>query len=86
MEKLSVPKSIQMENLLSDTVVTRQIARSFDSIDKVLFQIGLDVATPENAPSLGHDILAIKRIRDMLLLFSSRGQVLLKEDDKQQNK
>ena len=82
MSQLSVPRSPQMEFLLNNPVLLKQMARSVPAIDAILFQINLDVATPENAASLGHDILALKRVRDILEMFSLGGQVLLQKEEK----
>jgi hypothetical protein len=84
MNQLSVPESPQMQFLLKDKSLLRQIARAMPSIDLILFQINLDVATPENAANLGHDILALKRLRDIFLMFSLGGEILLKEDQNNQ--
>lgn len=84
MSQLSVPRSPQMEFLLKDKSILRQIARAMPAIDIIMFQINLDVATPENATALGHDILALKRVRDIFMMFSLSGEILLKEDAKNQ--
>lgn len=51
-----------------------------------MFQINLDVATPENAANVGHDILALKRVRDIFEMLSLGGQVLLQEEQKEDSK
>lgn len=84
MSQLSVPESPQMQFLLKDKTMLRQIARAMPAIDAIMFQINLDVATAENAANLGHDILALKRVRDIFLMFSLGGEILLKEDAKNQ--
>jgi hypothetical protein len=71
-----------MEFLLKNPTLLKQIARSFPAIESILFQINLDVATPDNAASLGHDILALKRVRDILEMFALGGQVILQKEEK----
>jgi len=84
MSQLSVPPSPQMEFLLKDPTLLKVVSRSFPYIDRILFQINLDVATPDNAANLGYDILALKRVRDMLQVFAAGGDVLIKKEE--QNK
>lgn len=84
MSQLSVPRSPQMEFLLKDPTLNKMIARAFPAIDRLLFQINLDVATSENAANLGHDILALKRIRDIFEMFALGGQVILKKEEQKQ--
>lgn len=84
MSQLSVPRSPHMEGLLKNPVLAKQIARAFPAIETIMFQINLDVATPENAAHLGHDILALKRIRDIFEMFSLSGQIILKKEETKQ--
>jgi len=82
MSQLSVPRSPQMEFLLKNPTMLKQIARAFPAIESILFQINLDVATPENAAHVGHDILALKRVRDIFEMFALGGQVILQKEEK----
>lgn len=82
MSQLSVPASPQMEFLMNDPTICKQIARSFPAIDRITFQINLDVATPNNASNIGYDILALKRVRDILEMFALRGEIILKQEEK----
>ena len=86
MSQLSVPRSPQMEFLLKNPTLLKQIARAFPAIESILFQINLDVATPDNAATLGHDILALKRVRDILEMFALGGQVILQKEEEKNKK
>jgi hypothetical protein len=81
MSQLSVPRSPQMEFLLKDPVIRKQLAVVFPILDTVLMQIMLDVTSPDNASTVGHDILAIRRVRDIFTLFATGGQVDLKNEE-----
>lgn len=84
MSQLSVPKSPHMEFLLGDPTICKMIARAFPAIDRITFQINLDVATPDNAASIGYDILALKRVRDIFEMFALKGQIILKNEEKKE--
>ena len=86
MSQLSVPRSPQMEFLLQNPTLLKQIARAFPAMESILFQINLDVATPENASSIGYDILALKRVRDIFEMFALGGQVLLQKEEQKNKK
>jgi hypothetical protein len=72
-----------MEFLLKNPTMLKQVARAFPAMEAIMFQINLDVATPENAANIGHDILALKRVRDIFEMFAMGGQVLLNKEEKQ---
>lgn len=84
MNQLSVPHSPHMAGLLKTPTLSKTIARAFPAIEMIMFQINLDVATPENSANLGHDILALKRIRDIFEMFSLNGQIILKKEETKQ--
>jgi hypothetical protein len=70
-----------MEFLLKNPTMLKQVARAFPAMEAILFQINLDVATPQNAANIGHDILALKRVRDIFEMFAMGGQVLLNKEE-----
>ena len=86
MSQLSVPSSPQMQFLLKDPSVTKPIARAYPALTAVVAQIQRDVVTAENAPTVGHNILALKQVCDMLEIFSAAGAVVLKEEEAKDSK
>jgi hypothetical protein len=60
--------------LLQDDHLCIDIARSHDSIVKVVEQYQRDMVTTENVETIGHQVLAIKQILDTLLLFATQGK------------
>jgi hypothetical protein len=65
-----------MEGLLSDPSVVSAIYTNYPHIETILLQIQRDVVTPDNSKDVGDDILALKRIGDIFLLFYAKGATL----------
>ena len=82
-ESLSVPPSQQMVELLEQPHISKGIARIFPELQKILLQTQLDVTTEQNRDSVGPTILGIKHIHDVLLVFKTKGDLLIKQEPKE---
>lgn len=71
-----------MADLLSDDSVTRAIYMAWPHIESILIQTQRDVVSPENAATIGPDILAIKRLSEMFLLFKAKGATIKDSTEK----
>lgn len=71
-----------MKFLLDDPRVTKPLASAEDSINRILFQVMLDITTEENVNTVGPTILALKHAQDMLLLAALRGAIEIKKENK----
>lgn len=81
-EKLSIPYSVHMSELLTDKSCCKSIASNYPDIERVLFQIQLDITTEENRDVVGPTLLALKHIQDIFLLFRSRGDAVIQQENK----
>lgn len=79
---LSVPPSIHMTNLLSDGTLCKNIATFHQDLQQVLLQIQLDVVSEGNRDIVGPTLLGLKHVQDILLLFKSKGDMLLAKENK----
>lgn len=68
--------SFAMKQLLEDQKLVKSIGGAADNIDKVLAQIQLDTVTPENAATVGQELLAIRNIREVFSLFTASADVI----------
>lgn len=81
---LSVPLSIHMSALLADRRTLRAIRDAYPEIDKVLSQIQKDVVNESNRENVGYDMLALKRVQDVLLAFKTKADHDLKDEKQNQ--
>lgn len=81
-EKLSVPASIHMAALLDQNNICKDISRAFPSIKEVLHQVQFDIATEDNRDRVGPTILAMKNILDVLAVFKTKGDLIIKQEEK----
>jgi hypothetical protein len=75
-------KSPQIELLLLNKKVCRDIAKSYDSLMLILNQNMRDVVTETNMPIIGPAVLAHKEIVDVIDLFDGAGRKVLAEEEK----
>ncbi len=83
MNNLSVPPSAHMTELLNNDVVARSIALSYKDIELVLVQTALDVINEGNVSTIAPNLLGIKNVQDILLLFKTKGDVIIEKENKQ---
>jgi len=83
-EKLSVsvPPSLQMNDLLNEGHTCKVVSRAFPELQKILLQTQLDITNEDNRDKVGPTILGIKHIYDMLLVFKTKGDLLLSQEPK----
>lgn len=81
---LSVPASPGMSLLLGDSSLCKAVFRNFPDFQKILLQIQLDITNETNRDDVGPTILALKQIHDILLLFKTKGAVIVSAEQKQQ--
>lgn len=79
--KLSVPKSIHMEKLLQDGTLCKNVATFGEDLSRILSQIQTDICTEENRDIIGPTVLALKHVQDTLLLFSAKGNEIIKKEN-----
>jgi len=77
---LSVPPSVQMNELLQQKHTCKLVARAFPELQQILLQTQLDITTVENRDTVGPTLLGIKHIHDILLLFKTKGDLLIKQE------
>ena len=82
-EKLSVPPTVHMTDLLSDDKTARSIAISFPEFERVLIQTALDVVATGNVETIAPTLLGIKHVQDILSLFKAKGDVIIARENKQ---
>ena len=80
-DKLSVPPSVHMAALLEQKYICKDIARAFPSIKEVLNQVQYDITTEENRDTVGPTILAMKNILDIMMVFKTKGDVYIQQED-----
>ncbi len=83
MSNLSVPQSAHMTELLNNDVVARSIALSFKDIQLVLVQTAIDITNEGNVATIAPNLLGIKNVQDMLLLFKAKGDVIIEKENKE---
>lgn len=71
-----------MTDLLEQSHICKTIARGFTEIERILLQTQLDVVTESNRDVVGPTLLGLKHIQDILLLFKSKGDLLIKQENK----
>lgn len=80
--KLSVPPSVQMQELLEQPHICKNVARIFPELKEIFIQTQLDITNEGNRDSVGATILGIKNILDVLLVFKTKGDLLIKQEPK----
>jgi hypothetical protein len=78
---LSVSASVHMTALLEKAHVCKAISRSYDSLREVLMQLQCDITTEDNRDTVGPTILAMKHINDILLVFKTKGDVFIQQEE-----
>ena len=81
-EPLSVPPSVHMEALLADKTRCKNIATLHADIERVLVQIQLDVVSSSNRDNIGPTLLGLKHVQDILLLFKTKGDAIIQQENK----
>lgn len=74
--------SPQIELLLKDKRVVRDIAKAYDSLMLILNQSQRDMVTEENMERIGPAVLAHKEIVNIIDLFDGAGKKQISEDEK----
>lgn len=83
-QKPSAELTLHVGELLEDNLITRSIAVSHPQIERVLIQTAIDLVTQGNVADIGPALLGIKLIQDTMLLFKTKGNIIL-ESEKQKN-
>jgi len=79
---IEMKKSPQIELLLLDKRVCRDVAMAYSSLMLILSQNQRDVVTEENMLKIGPTILAHKEIVDILDLFDGAGKKVVAEEER----
>lgn len=82
-DTLSVPHSLQMSELLEQSHVCKGVARLFPELQQIIMQVQLDITNESNRDTVGPTVLGIKHIYDILLVFKTKGDLLIKQEPKQ---
>jgi len=56
---------------------------SHKDVERVLIQAALDTVSEGNVETVAPILLGIKHVQDILLLFKTKGDVILSKEDKQ---
>ena len=83
LNELSVPPSVQMGELLEQPHICKGVARLFPELQQILMQTQLDITNENNRDSVGPTVLGIKHVYDILLVFKTKGDLLIKQEPKQ---
>lgn len=75
-----------MADLLEKPHYTMMVARNYDLLRDILLQIQLDVVTEDNRDKVGPTILGLKHVQDILLMFQAKGNVLIAEERREDNR
>ena len=86
LKELSVPPSVQMLELLEEGHICKTVSRAFPDLQKILFQIQLDITNEENRDKIGPTILGLKHVHEMLLVFRAKGDLLIKQENQKDAK
>jgi hypothetical protein len=81
-ESLSVPPSAQMVELLEQPHLCKAVARLYPELREILLQTQLDITNTSNVASVGPALLGIKHVLDVLLVFRTKGELLIKQEPK----
>ena len=80
----SVPATAAMTQLLSDKNICSAVHRVFPDIQRILFQIQLDITTSANRDEIGPTILGLRHVHDILALFEAKGAAIQSQETKKQ--
>jgi hypothetical protein len=72
----SVAISQHMQDLMGDKAICKRISVAYPDLERVLFQIQLDIVGETNRDSVGATVLALRHIQDILSLFNKKGEAL----------
>ena len=72
-----------MRNLLEEAYLCKEMSRIHHDIQRIFSQIMLDITTEENRDTVGPTLLALKHIQDVLLVFKTKGDVLISHELKE---
>lgn len=79
---LSVPPSIHMQELLNDRTLCKNVSVFGVDIQRIILQIQLDISNAENRDTVGPTILALKHVQDILMLFKTKGDLIINQENK----
>ena len=74
--------SPQIEILLKDKKVCRDVAKAYDSLMLIFNQNMRDIVTLDNMGIIGPAVLAHKELVDIIDLFDGAGKKVISEDEK----
>lgn len=75
-------KSPQIDLLLTNKRVCKDVAKSYESLMLILNQNQRDVVTEVNMANIGPAILAHKEIVDIIDLFDAAGRIVIADEEK----
>lgn len=78
---LSVPPSLHMSELLGDRTLCKNVATIHADLERVLGQIQRDIVTNENRDTVGPTLLALKHVQDILMLFKTKGDMIITQEN-----
>lgn len=84
--KLSVPPSFAMSDMLEKPQYSMMVARNYDLLRDIMLQIQIDVVNEDNRDTVGPTILGLKHVLDILLLFQARGNLMINAERREDNR
>lgn len=83
---LSVEPTVGLTCLLGNTGLCKSIYRAKREFDDLFNQILMDHVSEANVADAGATVLAMKKIKDTFMLFASKGQELVSQENRADSK